>query len=147
MSTTTDSRSNKYAPRQPLKPSLSRVRSAISNGSQLFPDIDGRSAWMRRLRDLINHHVSDLGGEAYISEAERRLVRRAAMLTLQLEFMECRWATEREGEAGPKSLLTYHTCTNTLRRVLETLGLHRRQRDITPNPLDYARAYDEGEAA
>ena len=87
-------------------------------------------------------HTSDLGGEDYLSEAERRLVRRAAMLTLQLELMEHRWATEREGEAGPKSLLTYHTVTNTLRRVHETLGLKRRSRDITPHPLDYARTYD-----
>jgi hypothetical protein len=56
--------------------------------------------------------------------------------------MEHRWATEHEGEAGPKSLLTYHTVTNTLRRVHECLGLKRRSRDVTPHPLDYARRYD-----
>ena len=56
--------------------------------------------------------------------------------------MEHRWATEREGEAGPKSLEHYQRCTNTLRRVHESLGLKRRPKDITPNPLDYARQYD-----
>jgi hypothetical protein len=87
-------------------------------------------------------HTSDLGGADNISEAERVLVRRAAMLTLQLELMEHRWATEHEGEAGPKTLLTYHTVTNTLRRVHEALGTKRRAKDITPDPLTYARQYD-----
>ena len=64
------------------------------------------------------------------------------MLTLQLEMMESRWATEHEGQAGPKSLEHYQRCTNTLRRVHESLGLRRRPKDITPNPLDYARQYD-----
>ena len=116
--------------------------SAITNGSTLFPDIDGGSAWMRQLRDLIGDHVSDLGGEELVSEAERRLVRRAAMLTLQLGSMECRWAAEREGQAGPKSLEHYQRCTNTLRRVHESLGLKRRSRDITPDPRSYAAEYD-----
>jgi hypothetical protein len=41
---------------------LRRLRSAISNGSSLLADCDHRSAWMRRLKDLIADHVSDLGG-------------------------------------------------------------------------------------
>jgi hypothetical protein len=61
---------------------------------------------MRRLRDLIADHISDLGGQDLISSAEMILVRRAAMLTLQLEMMEQRWA-QNEGEAGPKSIQTY----------------------------------------
>jgi hypothetical protein len=43
---------------------------------------------MRRLRDLIADHASDLGGPDAISQAEKILVRRASMLTLQLELME-----------------------------------------------------------
>ena len=31
---------------------------------------------------------------------------------------------------------------NTLRRTLESIGLMRRTRDITPGPLDYAKLYD-----
>jgi hypothetical protein len=49
--------------------------------------------------------VSDLGGEDAISSAEHALVRRASMLTLQLELLERKWATENEGGvAGPKAL-------------------------------------------
>ena len=64
------------------------------------------------------------------------------MLCLQLELMEHRWATEREGEASAKQIETYQRVTSALRRVLETLGISRRSKDITPDPLAYARTYD-----
>ena len=127
-------------PRKRPEVNLSKLRSAISNGSTLFPDIDHRSAWMRRLRDLIADHVSDLGGPDQLSSSELILIRRAAMLCLQCEMQEQRWAQEREGQAGSKSLMDYQRCVNTLRRTLEALGLRRRARDVTPpNPLTYAR--------
>ena len=120
-----------------LEPSLASTRSAVTNGSMIFADIDHRSAWMRRLRDLITAHTNDLGGHDLLSEAERVLVRRASMLCLQLELMEHRWATEREGQAGLKSLQLYQQSTNTLRRTLEALGLQRRPRDVTPSLATY----------
>ena len=64
------------------------------------------------------------------------------MLTLQLELMEKRWARHRDSEAGAKALQLYQQSTNTLRRTLEALGLRRRARDVTPDPLSYARNYD-----
>ena len=65
-----------------LRPTLAATRSAVTNGSLIFDGIDHRSAWMRRLRDLIAAHTSDLGGQDLISEAERVLIRRASMLML-----------------------------------------------------------------
>jgi hypothetical protein len=39
-------------------------RSAVTNGVRLLPKIvDGRSLWVRRMRDLLALHLSDLGGE------------------------------------------------------------------------------------
>lgn len=140
MKHSTSTRTSTPAQKRP-EVSLSKLRSGISNGSMLFPDVDHRSAWMRRLRDLIADHVSDLGGEDLISTSEAILVRRAAMLCLQLEMMEARWA-QNEGEASAKQIETYQRVTGALRRVLETLGLQRRARDITPDPLTYARRYD-----
>src|SRR5947209_6669909 len=68
-------------------------RSRVTNGNQLFVELrNGNSSWTRRLRDLIADAASDLGGSDVISAAERVLVRRAAMLTLQCELMEQRWA-------------------------------------------------------
>ena len=49
-------------------------------------------------------------------------MRRSSMLTLQLELMESRFA-ENEGEATAHQLKLYQTTSNTLRRLLESLGL------------------------
>ena len=61
--------------------SIKKVRSAISNGA-LLTNLDHRLPWARRLKDLIGDITSDLGGPDNISEAERVLVRRAAMMTV-----------------------------------------------------------------
>jgi hypothetical protein len=87
------------------------------------------------LRDLINLHVSDLGGEAAVSEAERSIVRRAATLTVELERMEAAFATA--GEAKPGDLDLYQRTAGNLRRLLEAVGLERRQRNVTPTLAEY----------
>ena len=135
----------KPTPRRRLEPSLASVRSAISNGSALLRDIDHRSAWARRLRDLTSDMVSDQGGSETISTAQMALIRRASMLCLQAELMEAHWATN-GGEASPQQIETYQRCTNTLRRTLEAIGLERRSKDITPDPLTYAAEFDRRHA-
>jgi hypothetical protein len=121
------------------------ARSAITNGSAVLPGVDGRSTWVRRLRDLISLHVRDLGGEDAISEAERSIVRRAATLTVELERLEAKFATA--GEAGPADLAAYTTTSNALRRLLETVGLKRRPRDVTPDLSSYiSQAAEDGAA-
>jgi len=57
------------------------------------------------------------------------------MLTLQLELMESRW-NDNNGEASRQSLETYQRVVGSLRRTLETLGLERRTRDVTPAAAD-----------
>jgi len=52
----------------------SQSRSRVSNGSSILPGVDGRSVWARRLRDLISLHLSDLGGDVAVSEAERSII-------------------------------------------------------------------------
>jgi hypothetical protein len=122
---------NKYDPRKPLAPTLSKVRAALSNGSALsLADIDERGRWCRRLRDLIGDQVSDLGGAEVISSAEMVLVRRAAMITLQLEMMDAEFARN-DGVASAKALDLYGRTAGNLRRLLEALGLQRRQKDVT----------------
>jgi hypothetical protein len=102
-------------------------RSRITNGAVL-PDVDGRSSWVRRLRDLISLHMSDLGGEDNVSEAKKSIVRRVATLTVELERLEAAFAT---ADAQPPDLDLYQRMSNTLRRHLETIGLERVQRDVT----------------
>ena len=95
---------------------------------------------MRRFRDLIALHTNDLGGENAISEAERALIRRAVTLIIALEQLEYRFA-QNDGEAAPSALDQYQCLSNTLRRLLQTLGVKRRARDATS-----LREYLDGKA-
>jgi hypothetical protein len=116
-------------------------RSRITNGA-LLPDIvDGRSSWARRCRDLIALHLSDLGGVDNVSEAERSIVRRCAVLTTQLERLELKFA-QADGDASAKDLDLYQRTAGNLRRLLEAIGLRRRTKDVTPDPLAFARSFD-----
>lgn len=126
----------RYQARKKRTYSPTAFRTALTNGSSLFLDrnLDQRSTICRRLRDLIDLHVGDLGGHDCISEAELRLVRRAAMLTLQLELMDQRWATTESGGAAPHELETYQRVCGTLHRILVGLGLERRAKAVNPAP-------------
>jgi hypothetical protein len=116
----------------------SRQRSKITNGSALLPNVDGRSAWIRRTKDLIALHLADLGGPENATAAEASIVRRAAVLSVELETMEAGFATA--GSATPEQLALYGTTSNSLRRLLESIGLERRTLDVTPSLSSYLAA-------
>jgi hypothetical protein len=119
-----------------LAPTKSSGKSRITNHSHILPGTDGRSAWARRLRDLISLHTADLGGQDAVSAAEASIIRRAATLTVELERLELLFATS---EARPEDLDLYQRMSNTLRRHLETTGLKRVPRDVTPTLSDYLK--------
>jgi hypothetical protein len=116
-------------------------KSRITNGSAFLPGIDGRCGWVRRAKDLLGEHISDFGGYANTSAAERSIIRRCAVLTVELEHLEARFATA--GAASPEDLDLYQRTANSLRRLLEAVGLRRRPIDVTPDPLEYAREHSE----
>jgi hypothetical protein len=126
-----------------------RPRAAVGSRcrpGQLLPGIDGRSAWTRRARDLISALIADLGGVENCSAAEQSIVRRASVLTVELERMERQFALA--GEADADDLDAYQRCANSLRRLLEAVGLQRRAKDVSLlDPLEYARRVDAQEAA
>lgn len=113
-------------------------RSAVSNGSALLPNVDGRSTWARRLRDVMELHLDDLGGEAMVSEAERSIVRRIATLTVEMERLEAEFANA--GGAKAADLDLYQRTSGNLRRLLEAIGMKRRPRNVTPDLRDYVSA-------
>jgi len=113
------------------RPPITR-RSAVTNGSRPFVEGgDGNSPWLRRLRDVIWLHLSDLGGEANASEAEKSIIKRAAAITIELERLEAKFSTLPAGPSD-RDLDMYQRCSNSLRRLLETVGIRRRPRDVTP---------------
>ncbi len=123
------------------------TRSRVTNGRQLLPAVDGRSIWARRMRDLMELHLDDLGGAENTSEAERSIVRRVAVIETELEYQESRFAELRmDGKEPSEKLLDlYSRLAGNLRRLLESIGLKRRVLDITPDLQTYLRA-TEGQA-
>lgn len=114
----------------------SAQRSRITNGSALVLG-DNRSAWARRAKDIIAAFIVDLGGIENCSVAELSLVRRCAALTTELELLETIFSNV--GRATSDQLDLYARVAGHLRRLLETLGIKRRARDITPSVTDYLR--------
>jgi hypothetical protein len=105
-----------------------KLRSKITNGSVLVPGVDQRSPWVRRCKDVIASHLSDLGGLDNTSAAERSIIRRASTLTVELERLEGRFAAA--NEATDSDLDLYQRTAGNLRRLLEAVGLQRRSKDI-----------------
>jgi hypothetical protein len=127
---------NSSADRASVVRQKDRQKSRITNGSALLPGIDGRSAWIRRCKDIIASHLSDLGGDDNTSAAERSIIRRASVMTVELEMLEARFATA--GQASERDLDLYIRAAGNLRRLLEAVGLQRRAKDVTtPSVADY----------
>jgi len=114
------------------------VKSKVANGSRILPSTDGRSATARRYRDLIESMCADLGGADYLSEAERQLIRRAALLSAESERVEALWA---RGDVE-FDLASYCVMSNNLRRLCETLGLRRVAKNV-PTLAQYLDAVAE----
>lgn len=113
-------------------------RAAVTNGRRLLIGVDGRTIWARRFKDLVDLHLSDLGGPDNVSEAERSIVRRASTLEVECERLEASFAlAEMEKPSGRPStahLDLYNRLSGSLRRLLESIGLRRRARAITDEP-------------
>jgi bifunctional DNA primase/polymerase-like protein len=83
-------------------------------GFKAFLGVDGRSPWVRRAKDIIASHLSDLGGDDVVSAAERSIVRQASCLTVELEKLETKFALA--GEASSADLDLYIRASGNLRR-------------------------------
>lgn len=117
-----------------LETRKSHARSRVSNGNALFVSnklLDGRSQLSRRFRDLVNAITCDLGGVERLSEGQKQLVRRVAMLSVACEALEARSVAGDELDVD-----TYGQMTDRLGRAMGRLGLKRVPRNITPSPLE-----------
>lgn len=112
----------------------SAQRSAISNGKRLLPGVDNRNPWVRRAKDIIADLTSDKGGFDEVTAAEASLIRRSAVLSVELEALEARFA--QAGQASERDLDLYSRTAGNLRRMLETIGLQRRPRTVGPSLSD-----------
>ena len=130
------------APSQPLSAAKSQARSRVTNHRDLLPNIDGRSLIARRYRDIVAAVIADQGGLDRMAEARLQLTRRFAACAVLAESMEARMANGEALDIGEYSQLA-----STMVRVAARIGISRTARDITPHPLDFARAFDKQKAA
>jgi hypothetical protein len=95
-------------------------------------DLDGRTRSAQLVSKTIDSIVADLGGEENLSAAERLIVRRAAIAGAMSEDLAARWLT-----GDPIDPAVFATLANVERRQLESVGIKRRARDVTPSLQSY----------
>ena len=91
-------------------------------------NIDGRYSAVKRIKEFETQIETDLGGD--ITEGQKSIMRRAAVLSALLEDKEARWA-----EGTPFALNDYCSATNVLRRLLTTLGIERKAKHLRGSPV------------
>lgn len=121
---------------------MTRRRSPLPQGSPAtdsgkrtlltFDQLDGRTVAAKKAKALIAELESDLGGADRLSAGEREIVQRAALAAAMIEHMEAAWLS-----GTGLDVTAYNALVNNQRRLLETLGLKRRPRDVTPDLADY----------
>jgi len=104
--------------------------------------VDGRTLAAKRVRDVIGTLQSDLGGADRLTEAQRQLVTRGALLGAFLEHCEASWIN---GESV--DIAGYLSAINAQRRVLATIGLERRARDVSGSLAEHIASRSKGAAA
>jgi len=110
------------------------ARSRVSNGTDILPDVDGRSLIARRYRDIIGAILVDQGGVDQCSESRKQLVRRFAASAVLAEQMEARLANGEEIDVATHALLV-----SSLVRVAQRIGIDRVAKDIGPTLSDILR--------
>jgi hypothetical protein len=110
-------------------------RSKVTNSRQLFIDGDAQLKVSRRFRNVLASIATDLGGADRMSEGQKQIARRCAMLSVQCEIMES------AAVAGlPFDLEVYGQLTDRLVRAFQLLGLKRITHDVTPDLRGYLTA-------
>jgi hypothetical protein len=134
-------------PPDPPEVDAGRAPDAAKSGGKVrllsLDDVDGRTVAYRRCVDLIACVERDLGGHNRLSEAQRQLVRHAALTATMLEDLGSRWLA-----GQPIDPTTFSTLVNAARRGFEAIGLQRVSREIVPTVDRYvASLVGEGKAA
>jgi hypothetical protein len=101
---------------------------------------------VRRCRDLISELTTAL---VEVTPQEQMIIRRIAVLACELEQRELVFATT--GSASNEDLEVYNRTAGGMRRLLESIGLERRQKELNrpslPQILEaYAKRGEQREA-
>jgi hypothetical protein len=110
----------------------SKQRSRLTNGTgSILPDLDGRTAVARRVKDIVGLILADLGGADRCSETRVQLVRRFATVCVVAETMEGRLASGEDISIADHAVLC-----SVLVRLSQRIGLSRIPKTV-PTLADY----------
>jgi hypothetical protein len=101
------------------------ARSAISNGKETLPNVDNRSGFVRRYKDIVSSIVTDLGGADMVPETKMQVVRRFAYLCCSAEQLEAKAAA---GE--PINGLEHAQLSAAIGRLAAKIGTTRVAKEI-----------------
>jgi hypothetical protein len=101
-------------------------------------NLDGRSRVRRQFDAIANGIASDLGGVNELTTVEAALVEAFAGAAVHVYDLNARLLL---GQAI--DLSDHAHAISSLVRFASRIGTRRRARDVTPDPLEYARALDD----
>ena len=104
-------------------------------------DLDKRTSAYRRAQGLISAMAADLGGDDQITTTQRLLIGRAAIAAVMTEDQETRYLA-----GAPIDPAVHATLSNSLRRLLLTIGLSRVPKNI-PTLAEHLAALAQKESA
>jgi hypothetical protein len=106
-----------------------RFRTKLANGRRILEGIDGRSYIARRYKELGALITRDVAPDPdQLTEAQRQLIRSAAGLVVIREALDVKAVNGEPIDAGE-----YCAVSNTLRRVLISIGLKREPKEVNGN--------------
>lgn len=98
-------------------------------------DLDRRSTEYRRYEEIRNALVADQGGEDAVSTAVLQITEKTAFIAMTLEAMQMAALSGEDVDYE-----RYGRLFERMRRGLDTIGLERRARDITPVTVESLKA-------
>ena len=117
-----------------------RRRSKKATRPQLLTraQLDGRTNAAKVFDRMVSDIEADLAGREQLSTIERQLVEAFAGAAVTLHHLNTQLALGQPIDASQHA-----QCVGAMVRVATRLGLSRRARDVTPDPLVYAERYSE----
>jgi hypothetical protein len=96
--------------------------------------LDGRTKARRRFDAIAEGIAADLGGEDRLSTVQRHLIEAFAGAAVNVHDLNARLLLGEEID-----IVEHSHAISTMVRIASRIGMHRVARDVSPDPLEYAR--------
>ena len=136
---------NSTPARRRIEPAKDKQKSRIGNGSALLPGVDRRTTWVRRCSELIADHIAT--SVATTTPAKPSAASFDVPLCSPPNWNAWRCGLHWQAKPVADDIDLYARVSANLRRLLESVGLQRRARNVTPDLQTYLRRNGRMQAA